>query len=46
MNPRPNIWRTGLLLTLTGVLWLDVLHRFEGYPGGVRLWLDAGSQAA
>ena len=41
MNPRPNIWRTGLLLTLTGVLWLDVLHRFEGYPGGVRLWLHA-----
>src|SRR2546421_8593071 len=40
MNPRPNVWRTGLLLTLTGAVWLALLHQLEGYPGGARIWLQ------
>ena|SRR5947207_11330966 len=39
MNPRPNVWFTGLLLTLPGAVWLALLHQLEGYPGGTPIWL-------
>jgi hypothetical protein len=40
MNPRPPLWRTWLLLTPPGLLWLSLLDVLQGYAGGpVRLWL-------